>query len=365
MARDELLRVVPSEDEAAEESLAAAVGRHDADLLDGNDAMPSLRPRNLDEFVGQTELKRRLSVILEAARRRNQPPDHFLFAGPPGLGKTSLSVIVAAEMDVALHITSGPALERPGDLAAILTKLGEGDVLFIDEIHRLSRSVEEVLYPAMEDFQLDIVLGKGPAARSIRLDLPRFCLVGATTRTGLITGPLRDRFGLVARLDYYEPDDLCAIVRRAATIVGADIDTDGAREIARRSRGTPRIANRLLRRVRDVAEVEGDGRIDAAVAASGLELFGIDALGLDKVDRSILSSLCEHFGGGPAGLSTLAIAVSEPTETVEDVYEPYLIQQGLLMRTPRGRVATTAAWHHLGLVAPPSAYGSADPSLFE
>ena len=365
MARDELLRVVPNEDEAAEEALSALVGQHDPDLLDGGEAMPSLRPRSLDEFVGQTELKRRLSVILEAARRRGQPPDHFLFAGPPGLGKTSLSVIVAAEMDVALHITSGPALERPGDLAAILTKLGEGDVLFIDEIHRLSRSVEEVLYPAMEDFQLDIVLGKGPAARSIRLDLPRFCLVGATTRTGLITGPLRDRFGLVARLDYYEPDDLCAIVRRAASILGAHIDEDGAKEIARRSRGTPRIANRLLRRVRDVAEVEGDGHIDAAVAASGLELFGIDALGLDKVDRSILTSLCDHFGGGPVGLSTLSIAVSEPTETVEDVYEPYLIQQGLLMRTPRGRVATTAAWHHLGLVAPPSAYGSADPSLFE
>ena len=238
-------------------------------------------------------------------------------------------------------------------------------MLFIDEIHRLSRSVEEVLYPAMEDFQLDIVLGKGPAARSIRLDLPRFCLVGATTRTGLITGPLRDRFGLVARLDYYEPEDLRCIVERASTILGAQIDEAGAVEIARRSRGTPRIANRLLRRVRDVAEVEGDGTIDASVAAAGLELFGIDALGLDKVDRSILSSLCERFGGGPVGLSTLAIAVSEPTETVEDVYEPYLIQQGLLMRTPRGRVATTAAWHHLGLVAPTSSYGSADPSLFE
>ena len=362
MARDELLRPDPTpEDLDAELAPAAA-----ADELDvAGDPIVSLRPRTLDEFVGQSELKRRLRVILEAARRRQQPPDHFLFAGPPGLGKTSLSVIVASEMDVTLHVTSGPALERPGDLAAILTKLGEGDVLFIDEIHRLSRSVEEVLYPAMEDFQLDIVLGKGPAARSIRLDLPRFCLVGATTRTGLITGPLRDRFGLVARLDYYEPDDLRAIVERAAVILGADIDAEGATEIARRSRGTPRIANRLLRRVRDVAEVEGDGRIDVAVAAAGLELFGIDALGLDKVDRSILSSLCERFGGGPVGLSTLAIAVSEPTETVEDVYEPYLIQQGMLMRTPRGRVATTAAWHHLGLVAPTSSFSSADPSLFE
>ena len=250
-----------------------------------------------------------------------------------------------------MHVTSGPALERPGDLAAILTKLGEGDVLFIDEIHRLSRSVEEVLYPAMEDFQLDIVLGKGPAARSIRLDLPRFCLVGATTRTGLITGPLRDRFGLVARLDYYEPADLRADRRPVPRSSSAPTSTPPApSEIAGRSRGTPRIANRLLRRVRDVAEVEGDGHIDAAMARAGLELFGIDALGLDKVDRSILSSLCERFGGGPVGLSTLAIAVSEPTETVEDVYEPYLIQQGLLMRTPRGRVATAAAWHHLGLV---------------
>jgi Holliday junction DNA helicase RuvB len=374
MARDELLDPGPTDDDLDVERLRSPrtgqvegvgdVEGHEA--LDGaTDPVASLRPRSLDEFVGQTELKRRLRVILEAARRRGQPPDHFLFAGPPGLGKTSLSVIVAAEMQVALHVTSGPALERPGDLAAILTQLGEGDVLFIDEIHRLSRSVEEVLYPAMEDFQLDIVLGKGPAARSIRLDLPRFCLVGATTRTGLITGPLRDRFGLVARLDYYEPDDLRAIVERAAAILGADIDADGAEEIARRSRGTPRIANRLLRRVRDVAEVEGDGRIDAAVARAGLELFGIDALGLDKVDRAILSALCERFGGGPAGLSTLAIAVSEPTETVEDVYEPYLIQQGLLMRTPRGRVATTAAWHHLGLVAPTSSYGAADPSLFE
>ena len=299
-------------------------------------------------------------MILTAARQRGQAPDHFLFAGPPGLGKTSLAGIVANEMDVDLHVTSGPALERPGDLAAILTKLGDGDVLFIDEVHRLSRSVEEVLYPAMEDFELDIVLGKGPAARSIRLDLPRFCLVGATTRTGLITGPLRDRFGLVARLDFYEDDDLRRIVLRAASILGAELDEDGADEIARRSRGTPRIANRLLRRVRDVAEVEGDGRIDGPTARRGLDLFGIDELGLDKVDRSILSALCERFGGGPVGLSTLAIAVSEPTETVEDVYEPFLIQQGLLMRTPRGRVPTSAAWRHLGLVPP-----APDPRLFD
>ena len=330
----------------------------------GGPATPSLRPRRLDDFVGQQETKTRLRVILEAAARRGQAADHLLFAGPPGLGKTSLAGIVASEMDVELHITSGPALERPGDVAAILTKLGEGDVLFIDEIHRLSRSVEEVLYPALEDFVLDIVLGKGPAARTIRLDLPRFCLVGATTRTGLITGPLRDRFGLVARLDYYEPSDLQAIVERAAEILGASITTDGAREIASRSRGTPRIANRLLRRVRDVAEVMGDGSIDARVAAEGLELFGIDELGLDKVDRSILSALCERFDGGPVGLSTLAIAVSEPAETVEDVYEPYLIQQGLLLRTPRGRVATSAGWRHLGLHAPPPVPPSGD-GLFD
>ncbi|MBM3661533.1 MAG: Holliday junction branch migration DNA helicase RuvB [Actinobacteria bacterium] len=350
MARDELLD--PSElPEEVEPTIP-------------DEPQPSLRPRRLDDFVGQAETKARLGVILTAAARRGQSVDHLLFAGPPGLGKTSLAGIVAAEMGVELHVTSGPALERPGDVAAILTKLGEGDVLFIDEIHRLSRSVEEVLYPALEDFVLDIVLGKGPAARTIRLELPRFCLVGATTRTGLITGPLRDRFGLVARLDYYDPEDLRAIVERAAGILGASITTEGATEIASRSRGTPRIANRLLRRVRDVAEVTGDGSIDAGVAAEGLALFGIDELGLDKVDRSVLSALCERFGGGPVGLSTLAIAVSEPTETVEDVYEPYLIQQGLLVRTPRGRVATAAAWRHLRLVPPASALPSSE-SLFD
>jgi len=326
-----------------------------------------LRPRRLDEFVGQAELKEHLQIILEAARRRGQAADHLLFAGPPGLGKTTLSGIVATEMGVGLQITSGPAIDRAGDLAAILTRLDEGDVLFIDEIHRLSRAVEEVLYPAMEDFQLDIVLGKGPAARSIRLDLPRFTLVGATTRTGLITGPLRDRFGLVARLDFYTPADLEAIVVRAAGILGIEVDLDGAREIARRARGTPRIANRLLRRVRDFAEVRGHGHIDQATASEGLRVFGVDERGLDKVDRAILGSICERFGGGPVGLSTLAISVGEPTETVEDVYEPFLIQQGLLMRTPRGRVAMPAAWNHLGLLAPPSApLASADdpPNLF-
>jgi Holliday junction DNA helicase RuvB len=260
-----------------------------------------------------------------------------------------------------MQATSGPAVERAGDLAAILTQLDEGDVLFVDEIHRLPRAVEEVLYPAMEDFQLDIVLGKGPAARSIRLDLPPFTLVGATTRTGLITGPLRDRFGMVARLDFYDPVDLEAIVRRAAGILDVKVDDGGATEIARRARGTPRIANRLLRRVRDFAEVRGNGVVDHAAAKEGLRVFGVDQLGLDKVDRSVLSQLCQRFGGGPVGLSTLAISVGEPTETVEDVYEPFLIREGLLMRTPRGRVATPAAWQHLGLAVPPSGADNAPP----
>ncbi len=321
----------------------------------------SLRPRSLADFVGQAELKEHLSIILEAARKRAQAVDHLLFAGPPGLGKTTLAGIVAAEMDAAIHVTSGPALERGGDLAAILSQLADGDVLFIDEIHRLARAVEEVLYPAIEDFQLDIVLGKGPAARSIRMDVPRFTLVGATTRTGLITGPLRDRFGLVARLDYYEPADLESIVTRAAGILDVRVDGPGATEIARRARGTPRIANRLLRRVRDFAEVRGDGVVDATSARAGLRVFGVDERGLDKVDRALLTALCERFGGGPVGLSTLAISVAEPTETVEDVYEPFLIREGLLMRTPRGRVATPAAWQHLGRVPPATAADELPP----
>ena len=355
--RDEILQPTPTVDEEFDDVIDLAVVAHPD--------VAALRPRTLGEFVGQRELKDRLRIILEAARRRSQAADHLLFAGPPGLGKTTLAGIVATEMGVHLHVTSGPTLERAGDLAAILTKLGEGDVLFIDEIHRLSRAVEEVLYPAVEDFQLDIILGKGPAARSIRLDLPRFTLVGATTRTGLITGPLRDRFGLVGRLDFYDTPDLESIVMRASEIVAADIDRGGAHEIARRSRGTPRIANRLLRRVRDYAEVEGDGRIDTDVASAGLAVFGVDALGLDKVDRAILSAICDRFAGGPVGLSTLAISVSEPTETVEDVYEPFLIQQGLLMRTPRGRIATPAAWQHLGLIPPAAAQARQDPNLFE
>ncbi|MBT5569526.1 MAG: Holliday junction branch migration DNA helicase RuvB [Acidimicrobiaceae bacterium] len=323
-----------------------------------------LRPRSLDDFVGQAELKGHLRVMLEAARRRGQAADHFLFAGPPGLGKTTLAHIVAAEMAAEMHVTSGPALERAGDLAAILTKLEPGDVLFIDEIHRLARVVEEVLYPAMEDFALDIVLGKGPAARSIRLELPPFTLVGATTRTGLITGPLRDRFGLTARLEYYEPADLQSIVTRAAGILGVDLDDEGAAEIARRSRGTPRIGNRLLRQVRDFAQVERSGVVDGPVARDGLVFFGVDDLGLDKPSREILSVLCRHFDGGPVGLKTLSISVSEAEDTVEDVYEPYLIQQGLLNRTPKGRMATAAAYDHLGITRPATPQRPAG-SLFE
>ena len=321
-----------------------------------------LRPRRLSEFVGQSELKEHLSIVLEAAKKRGQPADHLLMAGPPGLGKTSMAGIVAVEMGVHLHITSGPALERAGDLAAILTKLEEGDVLFIDEIHRLSRAVEEILYPAMEDFQLDIVVGKGPAASSIRLTLPPFTLVGATTRTGMITGPLRDRFGLVARLDYYAADELEAIVRRAAGILQVQISPEGAWEIARRSRGTPRIANRLLRRVRDFSEVRGDGTIAEETAREGLRVFGVDEIGLDKVDRSILKAICQQFAGGPVGLSTLAISVGEQPETVEDMYEPFLIQQGMLARTPRGRIAMPAAYTHIGMSVPTTAR---PPALFD
>ncbi|MFZ8968434.1 MAG: Holliday junction branch migration DNA helicase RuvB [Ilumatobacteraceae bacterium] len=321
----------------------------DSELTDDVEAdiESGLRPRSLDEFIGQPQLREHLDIVLEAARRRGQSVDHLLFAGPPGLGKTTLAGIIAHDMGVSLHVTSGPALERAGDLAAILTKLGDGDVLFIDEIHRLPRAVEEILYPAMEDFQLDIVVGKGPAATSIRLTMAPFTLVGATTRTGMITGPLRDRFGFVARLEYYTPEELTAIVLRAASILNVSIDDDGAIEIARRSRGTPRIANRLLRRVRDFAEVRADGRITSAVAADGLEVFGVDHLGLDRSDRALLDALCSRFNGGPVGLSTLAIAVSEQPETVEDVHEPFLIQQGLISRTPRGRIALDAAYRHL------------------
>ncbi|MDO8916120.1 MAG: Holliday junction branch migration DNA helicase RuvB [Coriobacteriia bacterium] len=312
----------------------------------------NLRPKRLSEYLGQGKVKESLSVLIEAASGRGEPLDHVLLSGPPGLGKTTLAGVVANELGVSMKTTSGPAIERPGDLAAILTNLEERDVLFIDEIHRLNHMVEEVLYPAMEDFMLDVVIGKGPAARSLRLDVPRFTLVGATTRTGLLTGPLRDRFGIAFRLDYYAPEDLEAIVRRSAGILGVDIDREGAAEISRRSRGTPRLANRLLKRVRDYAQVRYDGVITEDVAAEGLAFFEVDHVGLDKMDVRILETLIVKFSGKPVGLNTLASAVSEDAETLEDVYEPFLLQLGFLDRTPKGRQATRRAYEHLGLTPP-------------
>jgi len=308
----------------------------------------SLRPKSLRDYIGQENVKQNLSISIEAALRRHEPLDHLLLYGPPGLGKTTLAGIIAAEMGQNIRITSGPAIEKAGDLASILTNLADGDVLFIDEIHRLSRSVEEVLYPAMEDYALDIMIGKGPTARSIRLDLPRFTLVGATTRAGLLSAPLRDRFGILFRLEMYTPEELSAIVKRSAGILDVRAQDEGILEIARRSRGTPRIANRMLRRVRDFAQIKGGGVITRDVARQALDMQGVDDLGLDKLDRTMLTTMIDKFAGGPVGLETLSAMTGEDASTIEDVYEPYLMQLGFMMRTPRGRVVTPAAYEHLG-----------------
>lgn len=334
-------------------------GRQREDVI----PVPEIRPRLLDEYIGQDQVKQSLRVFIQAALQRGEPLDHVLFHGFPGLGKTTLAYIIANEMGAGIKVTSGPVIERAGDLAAILTSLQAGDVLFIDEIHRLNHVVEEILYPAMEDYQLDLVIGQGPGARSVKMDLPRFTLVGATTRTGLLTPPLRDRFGVVLRLDYYTPEDLVTIIRRSASLFNIEIDHEGAMELGRRSRGTPRIANRLLRRVRDFSEVGGHPVISRSVADEALTMLNVDHLGLDEMDRRILLTLIERFQGGPIGLETLSTAVCEEKTTLEDVYEPFLIQSGFLIRTPRGRMATPAAYEHFALPFKPSA--QIQPGLFD
>jgi Holliday junction DNA helicase RuvB len=312
----------------------------------------TLRPRSFDEFIGQHRIKDNLKIFIEATGKRKEPLDHVLFCGPPGLGKTTLSHIIAVELKVNIKSTSGPVLERPGDLAAILTNLSDLDILFIDEIHRLPRIVEEILYPAMEDYQLDIIIGQGPSARTLKLNLPRFTLIGATTRTGLLTSPLRERFGVINRLEFYTPEELKKILLRSSQILKTEISDDAAFEIARRSRGTPRIANRLLRRIRDFAQVKGDGKIDLDIAKSSLLSLDVDETGLDDMDRKLLSIIIEKFNGGPVGIETIAASLREDRESIEDVYEPYLLQEGLIERTPRGRQATTRAYKHLGLTIP-------------
>jgi len=332
------------------------------------DAEASVRPRRLAEFVGQQRVREQLELLLHSALRRGEPPDHILLSGSPGLGKTTLAMIVAAELGVGLRITSGPAIERSGDLAAVLTSLAAGDVLFIDEIHRMAKPAEELLYSAMEDFRVDVIVGKGPGATAIPLDVEPFTLVGATTRAGLLTGPMRDRFGFVAHLDFYDPAELERVLERTARILGVAAEPDGTAEIAGRSRGTPRIANRLLRRVRDYAEVRADGLVNAVTARAALAVYDVDELGLDRLDRAVLTALVRNFGGGPVGLSTLAVAVGEQPDTVEEVCEPFLVRRGLLARTPRGRVATASGWSHLGLTPPNGTFGlgtSGSPSLFD
>jgi Holliday junction DNA helicase RuvB len=337
------------DDEAAE--LALRTARPEADEAERL-AEAALRPRRLDEFVGQERVREQLSLVLQSAQRRQRPPDHVLLSGAPGLGKTSLAMIIAAELGMPIRITSGPALERAGDLAALVSQLTEGEVLFIDEIHRISRPAEELLYVAMEDFRVDVVVGKGPGSTAIPLEVAPFTLVAATTRSGLLTGPLRDRFGFTAHMEPYTPEELERVLHRSAGLLGVPLEADAAAEVAGRSRGTPRIANRLLRRVRDFAEVRADGRVTRDVAKEALAVYDVDELGLDRLDRAVLTALVQRFNGGPVGLSTLAVAVSEEPETVEDVAEPFLVRSGLIVRTPRGRMATPAAWRHLGLKPP-------------
>ncbi|HWU20463.1 MAG TPA: Holliday junction branch migration DNA helicase RuvB [Nocardioides sp.] len=353
-----------------EDELAAAEETHLRSLTaaeaegDERAVEAALRPRTLDEVIGQTRVRDQLGLVLEAARQRGRAPDHVLLSGPPGLGKTTLSMIIAAEMRAALRITSGPAITHAGDLASILSGLNEGDVLFVDEIHRMSRPAEEMLYLAMEDFRVDVVIGKGPGATAIPLEIPPFTLVGATTRAGLLPGPLRDRFGFTAHLEFYEPHELDLIVHRSAGLLGVELTDEGSAEIASRSRGTPRIANRLLRRVRDFAQVRADGIVTRGVAEAALDLYEVDLLGLDRLDRAVIDALCRRFGGGPVGVSTLAVAVGEERETVEEVAEPFLVRNGFLARTPRGRIATPAAWHHLGLAPPVVPPDGGDVTLF-